>query len=116
EDQTMDRNERVPAVQLCLGWPRAAVQSGRIADFEGRFQSIGLPWRLARSSRRRSVFIANAASAPSAAATTTHWTARDASPATYSPARSVVSYGPVRTVPLSFISQPRPTASWDCWA
>ena len=50
--------------------------------------------------------MANAASAPSAAATTTHCTARDASPATNSPGRCVVSYLPVRTVPLSLNSQP----------
>jgi hypothetical protein len=51
--------------------------------------------------------MANAASAPSAAATTTHCTARDASPATKSPRRWVVSHLPVRTVPFSLNSQPR---------
>ena len=48
-----------------------------------------------RSSLIRSVLIAKAASAPSAAATITHCTARDASPATNSPGRCVVSYLPV---------------------
>ena len=58
--------------------------------------------------------MAKAASAPSAAATTTHWTARDASPATNSPGRWVVSYLPVSTVPFSFIRHPRRVASSDC--
>src|SRR4029078_944962 len=67
-----------------------------------------------RSSFNKSVLIANAASAPSAAATTTHCTARDASPATYSPGRGVASYLPVRTVPFSLISHPSPCARCDC--
>ncbi len=46
--------------------------------------------------------MANAASAPSAAATMTHCTAREASPATNKPGRCVVSYFPVCTVPFSF--------------
>ncbi len=66
-----------------------------------------LPADYSRSSFSRSVLMAKAASAPSAAATTTHCTARDASPATNSPGRCVVSYLPVRTVPLSLNSQPR---------
>src|SRR4029079_19023176 len=54
----------------------------------GLYQSI--------SSLNKSLLCANAASAPSAAATTTHCTARDASPATYSPRRGVASYLAVR--------------------
>ena len=61
-----------------------------------------------RSSFNRSVLIANAASAPSAAATTTHCTARDASPATNRPGRWVVSYlpGPHRSFVVELASQP----------
>ena len=43
----------------------------------------------------RSCVMANAASAPSAAAITTHCTSRDASPATYRPGTSVLSWRPV---------------------
>src|SRR4029078_2011218 len=68
-----------------------------------------------RSSFNKSVLIANAASAPSAAATTTHCTARDASPATKSPERWVDAYVPVRTVPLSLTSHRRRIANSDRW-